>query len=154
MLRNQQTPQEDSFIEVSENPYAEKLRSIHRDIQRKLISDGGEKARKRWERYAKNAGLGRLRLSHSHDQNLSNTDRTKDPSPSRSHVFRRMPNHQTNLKPSRSVLSFVEKTSEKSEPIKRLSLPHIKNIRNTDPDTTIIYNQKLAKGRKSNFSQY
>ena len=67
MLRNIAMPHEDSFIEVSENPYAEKLRSIHRDIQRKLGVDAGERARMSWERTAKYASLGRLRQSHSHD---------------------------------------------------------------------------------------
>ena len=48
------------LIEQDDNPYAEKLRSIHRDILQKLGPTSTDRSRMGWQRTAKYASLGRL----------------------------------------------------------------------------------------------
>ena len=47
-------------MEQDDNPYAEKLRSIHRDILKKLGPTTSARSRMGWQRTAKYASIGRL----------------------------------------------------------------------------------------------
>ena len=53
-------PPQQFLMEEDDNPYAEKLRSIHRDILKKLGPTSTDRSRMGWQRTAKYASLGRL----------------------------------------------------------------------------------------------